>query len=87
MVQRAGRCALERPAGITEPGYVPYGSLDLYVQHNSPGAAKEADWLPAPKGPFNLTMCLYAPKNEIVTGTWNPPPVTKDQGPLALQAQ
>ena len=53
------------------------GSLDLYFQNESPGADKEANWLPAPKGPYNLTMRLYAPKAEALTGKWNPPPVTK----------
>ena len=53
------------------------GSLDLYLQNESPGAAKEANWLPAPKAPFNLTMRLYSPKSEALTGRWNPPPVTK----------
>ena len=42
----------------------------------SPGKDKEANWLPAPKGPFNLTMRLYAPKSAALTGKWNPPPVT-----------
>ena len=41
----------------------PDGSLTLYFQNESPGKDKEADWLPAPKGPFNLTMRLYAPKS------------------------
>jgi hypothetical protein len=53
------------------------GSLDLYFQNESPGADKEANWLPAPKGAFNLLMRLYAPKFEALTGKWNPPPVTR----------
>ena len=57
--------------------YNPDGSLDFYVQNASPGADKESNWLPAPKGAFNLTMRLYAPKSDALTGKWNPPPVTK----------
>ena len=53
------------------------GSLDLYFQNASPGADNEANWLPAPKGPFTLTMRLYAPKSDALTGKWNPPPVHK----------
>ena len=55
------------------------GSLDLYFQNESPGTDKEANWLPAPKGPFNLTMRIYAPKSEALIGKWNPPPVTRLQ--------
>jgi hypothetical protein len=43
------------------------GSLDLYFHNESPGADKEANWLPAPKGPFNLTMRLYAPRSDALT--------------------
>ena len=50
-------------------------SLDLYFQNESPGAAKEANWLSAPKGPFNLTMRLYAPKSQALTGKWKPPAI------------
>jgi hypothetical protein len=52
------------------------GSLDLYFQNESPDADKEVNWLPAPKGAFNLLMRLYAPRSEVLIGKWNPPPVT-----------
>jgi len=63
------------------------GSLDLYFQNESPGADKEANWLPAPKGPFNLTMRLYAPKSDALTGKWNPPPVVRSLGIAPVIAQ
>jgi hypothetical protein len=72
--------------------YMPFktnadGSLDLYFQNESPSKDKEANWLPAPKGAFNLTMRLYGPKSEALTGKWNPPPVTKSQGLPSITAQ
>ncbi|QIP09602.1 DUF1254 domain-containing protein [Bradyrhizobium symbiodeficiens] len=63
------------------------GSLSLYFQNDNPGKDKEANWLPAPKGAFNLTMRLYGPKSEALTGRWNPPYVTKTQGLPSLAAQ
>jgi hypothetical protein len=53
------------------------GSLDLYIQHQSPGAGKESNWLPAPTADFNLTMRVYSPKAEVLDGRWVPPPVKK----------
>ncbi len=55
------------------------GSLDLYFQNDSPGKDKETNWLPAPKAPFNLTMRLYSPQADALTGKWNPPPIRKVQ--------
>lgn len=63
------------------------GTLDLYFQNESPGKSKEANWLPSPKGGFNLTMRLYSPKAEALTGRWNPPPIVKAQGASSLSAQ
>lgn len=60
------------------------GSLTLYIQNEDPGQDKQANWLPAPKGPFNITMRLYAPKQEILTGKWNPPAITRTPA-LGLQ--
>lgn len=62
--------------------YMPFkfngdGSLDLYFQNQSPGKDLEANWLPAPKEAFNLTMRLYGPKADALTGKWNPPAVTR----------
>jgi hypothetical protein len=58
------------------------GSLDLYFQNASPGKDKENNWLPAPKGLFNLTMRIYAPKSDVLIGKWNPPSVVRAQVPV-----
>jgi len=51
------------------------GSVDVYLQNENPGADKESNWLPAPAGIFGVTMRLYAPKDSVLTGKWNPPPI------------
>lgn len=54
------------------------GSLDLYIQHESPGKDKESNWLPAPAGQFILMLRLYWPeetKPSIIDGSWAPPAV------------
>ena len=56
-----------------------HSSLTLYIQHDSPGKAKESNWLPAPDGPIYLAMRLYWPKQTPPSilpageGTWKPP--------------
>ncbi len=51
------------------------GGLTLYIQHESPGADREANWLPAPNGPFFCAMRLYWPKPEALEGIWSQPPM------------
>lgn len=54
------------------------GSLDIHIQHVSPGKDKESNWLPAPaKGVLGVTMRLYAPKAQVLDGRWVPPAVKK----------
>jgi DNA sulfur modification protein DndE len=53
------------------------GSLDIYIQHDSPGADKESNWLPAPQEVFILMMRLYWPKEAAISGSWVPPGVRK----------
>ena len=56
----------------------PDGSVDLYLQHDSPGADKEANWLPAPADRFVLMLRLYWPKDKspsTLNGTWKIPRV------------
>jgi len=54
------------------------GSLDIYIQQESPGQETESNWLPSAKaGPLNITMRVYAPKGEAFDGRWNPPGITK----------
>jgi hypothetical protein len=59
------------------------GSLTLYFQNESPGTDKQANWLPAPKGEFLLTLRMYWSKERSPTilplgrGDWDPPAVRK----------
>lgn len=55
------------------------GGITLYIQHDSPGADKEANWLPAPNGPFFAVMRLYWPKPEALEGRWKQPPMQRVQ--------
>lgn len=57
------------------------GSLTLHIQKDSPGKAKEANWLPAPDAEMYLVMRLYWPKDTppsilpAGSGSWQPPAI------------
>lgn len=58
--------------------YNPDGSLDIYLQSDSPGTERESNWLPSPaQGQLGITMRLYEPKAPILDGRWNPPAIKK----------
>ena len=52
------------------------GSVDIYIQADSPGKDREANWLPAPKdAPFTLLLRMYWPKQPVLDGSYEPPGV------------
>jgi hypothetical protein len=58
----------------------PDGSIEIYVQKDSPGVDKESNWLPAPAGKFILMLRMYWPNENdpsILDGTWTIPEVKK----------
>jgi hypothetical protein len=61
------------------------GGITLYLQHESPGEGREANWLPAPKGPFSAVMRLYWPKPAALDGTWSMPPLERVDQEVPVQ--
>jgi hypothetical protein len=57
----------------------PDGSVDLYIQSDSPKGDLQANRLPAPKGDFVLALRLYWPRQEVLSGAWQPPAVVQEK--------
>ena len=53
------------------------GSLTLYAGATSPGADKEANWLPAPNGTFSLYLRGYWGEKTLLDGSWMPPKIER----------
>jgi len=53
------------------------GSLDIYIQKDSPGKAKESNWLPAAAGAFSVTLRVYWPEESMIDGSWKTPGIKK----------
>ena len=65
--------------GDRTPGlkYNEDGSLDIYIQTDSPGPDKESNWLPCPEGNFRPVMRIYQPRPEALDGTYVLPPIRR----------
>jgi hypothetical protein len=55
------------------------GGITLHLQHESPGLDREANWLPAPAGPFVAALRLYWPKQAALNGQWKQPPLRREE--------
>ncbi len=53
------------------------GSLTVYIQADKPAGVPESNWLPAPRGAFNVALRTYQPKPAIVNGAWFPPAIQR----------
>jgi hypothetical protein len=53
--------------------YDPDGGLTIYLGHDSPGAGRENNWLPAPAGPYNVVTRVYGPSEAAIKGQWKLP--------------
>lgn len=51
----------------------PDDGITLYLQHTSPGKARESNWLPTPEGPFYAILRVYLPGPELASGKWKQP--------------
>jgi hypothetical protein len=63
--------------GDRTPGlrYNADGSLDIYIQRDSPGAERESNWLPAPEGDFRPLIRMYQPGEAVLSGAYALPPI------------
>lgn len=63
----------DRTAGLQRN---PDGSLDIWISRADPGAARRANWLPAPaSGPFVLSLRAFLPRSGLLNGIYRYPPV------------
>jgi hypothetical protein len=53
------------------------GSFEIVLQQADPGGEKTSNWLPTPKGPFNLVLRIYSPRQDALDGKWVPPGIRR----------
>lgn len=64
----------DRTAGLR---YNDDGSLDLWLSHADPGEGRRENWLPAPAGPFALSLRAYLPDPRLLDASWQAPEVER----------
>ncbi len=52
------------------------GTLDIWIGHDDPGPERQANWLPAPAGPFTMTLRAYLPDRSLLNGDYRLPPLS-----------
>jgi hypothetical protein len=55
----------------------PDGSFTILIQHDQPQGPDKTNWLPAPKGNFNLFLRFYQPRKELLSGAYTLPQLIK----------
>ncbi len=58
------------------------GSVSIFLSHKKPKDVLDTNWLPTPNGTFELTLRMYAPRAEILNGSWNAPPIVENKRPF-----
>ncbi|HYB88833.1 MAG TPA: DUF1254 domain-containing protein [Streptosporangiaceae bacterium] len=54
----------------------PDGGLTIYLQAETPGKEKEANWLPCPSGgEWFVILRMYLPRPEVIKAEWECPPI------------
>jgi hypothetical protein len=56
------------------------GGLTIYLGHDSPGADKENNWLPAPAGAYNIVTRVYGPSEAVIKNQWKLPALISIKG-------
>jgi hypothetical protein len=61
------------------PGLTPNadGSISIYLARQLPPGVPAANWLPIPRGPFNVMLRDYGPTGSVAEGTYVPPGIEK----------
>ena len=55
------------------------GSISVYMARDLPAGVPMANWLPIPRGPFNIMLRVYGPEGSVLAATYIPPAINRRQ--------